>query len=133
MDFDAIINNLLTNGETPESIAKLFTEGLNKITAANKRKAEVEEYIDDAREAIYEALEGEVDFDFTIAAKAQVIAAAAYRPDLSLKDLREMESAFAEATKWSTELYDDIKKEAPKVVRTISDDDKILKFLRELG
>jgi len=132
MDFDALINGMIAAGDDTESIAKKFTETLNKITAANKRKEEVGEYLDDAREAIYEALEGEVDFDFKVAAKAQVIAAAAYRPDLSLKDLREMESAFAEATKWSTELYDDIKKEAPKVMKAVSDDDKILKFLREL-
>jgi len=133
MDFDSLISSLLSTGKTAEEVAKSFTETLNKITAANKSKEEVEGYLEDAREAIFEALEGEAPFDFSIAAKAQVIAAAAYRPELSLKDLREMEDAFAEATKWSTELYDDIKKEAPKVVKSISDDDKILKFLRELG
>lgn len=133
MDFDAIINSLLTNGETPESIAKLFTEGLNKITAANKRKEEVEGYLDDAREAIYAALEGEADFDFSIAAMAQVIAAAAYRPDLSLQDLREMEEAFADATKYATDLFDEVKKETAKITKGSSDDAKILKFLRELG
>lgn len=133
MDFDAIINNLLTNGETPESIAKLFTEGLNKITAANKRKEEVEGYLDDARDCIYAALEGEVDFDFSIAAKAQVIAAAAYRPGFTLSQLKEMEDAFLEATKWSVELYEDLQREVPKVMKSWSDDEKLMDFLRKAG
>lgn len=133
MDFDALINGMLAAGNDTESIAKKFTETLNKITAANKRKEEVGEYLDYTQAAIIEALEGGADFDFSIAAKAQVIAAAAYRPDLSLEDLREMEKAFADATKYAAELYDNIKKESSKVVRAISDDDKILKFLRELG
>lgn len=133
MDFDAIINNLLTNGETPESIAKLFTEGLNKITAANKRKEEVEGYLDDARDRVYAALEGEVDFDFSIAAKAQVIAAAAYRPGFTLSQLKEMEDAFLEATKWSVELYEDLQREAPKVMKSWSDDEKLMDFLRKAG
>ena len=133
MDFDALINGMIAAGDDAESIAKKFTETLNKITAANKRKEEVEGYLDDTREAIYEALEGTTDFDFSIAAKAQVIAAAAYRPDLSLQDLREMEEAFADATKYATELFDEVKKETAKIAKGSSDDAKILKFLRELG
>ena len=70
MDFDSLISSLLSNGETPESIAKLFTEGLNKITAANKSKEEVERYLNDARDRIYNALQGKTPFDFKIAAKA---------------------------------------------------------------
>lgn len=133
MDFDAIINNLLTNGETPESIAKLFTEGLNKITAANKSKEEVEKYLDDARDRVYAALEGETPFDFRIAAKAQVIAAAAYRPGFTLSQLKEMEDAFLEATKWSVELYEDLQREVPKVMKSWSDDEKLMDFLRKAG
>ena len=133
MDFDALINGMIASGDTAESIAKKFTETLNKITAANKRKEEVGEYLSDARAAVYEALDSETDFDFSIAAKAQVIAAAAYRPDLSLQDLREMEEAFADATKYATELFEEVKKENAKIIKTCSDDAKILKFLRELG
>ena len=133
MDFDAIINNLLTNGETPESIAKLFTEGLNKITAANKSKEEVKRYLDDARDCVYAALEGETPFDFRIAAKAQVIAAAAYRPGFTLSQYKEMEDAFLEATKWSVELYEDLQREVPKVMKSWSDDEKLMNFLRKAG
>lgn len=133
MDFDSLISSLLSNGETPESIAKLFTEGLNKITAANKSKEEVEKYLDDARDAIYEALEGTRHFDFKVAAKAQVIAAAAYRPGFTVSQLKEMEDAFLEATKWSVELYQDLVKETPKSMKSWSDDEKLMDFLRKAG
>lgn len=133
MDFDSLISSLLSNGETPESIAKLFTEGLNKITAANKSKEEVKRYLDDARDRVYAALEGETPFDFSIAAKAQVIAAAAYRPGFTLSQLKEMEDAFLEATKWSVELYEDLQREVPKVMKSWSDDEKLMDFLRKAG
>ena len=133
MDFDSLISSLLSNGETPESIAKLFTEGLNKITAANKSKEEVERYLNDARDRIYAALEGKTPFDFKIAAKAQVIAAAAYRPGFTLSQLKEMEDAFLEATKWSVELYEDLQREVPKVMKSWSDDEKLMDFLRKAG
>lgn len=133
MDFDSLISSLLSNGETPESIAKLFTETLNKITAANKSKEEVEKYLDDARDRVYAALEGETPFDFRIAAKAQVIAAAAYRPGFTLSQLKEMEDAFLEATKWSVELYEDLQREVPKVMKSWSDDEKLMDFLRKAG
>ena len=132
MDFDAIISSLLSNGETPESIAKLFTEGLNKITAANKSKEEVEKYLDDARARVYNALQGKCDFDFKVAAKAQVIAAA-YRPGFTVSQLKEMEDAFLEATKWSVELYQDLVKETPKSMKSWSDDEKLMDFLRKAG
>lgn len=133
MDFDSLISSLLSNGETPESIAKLFTEGLNKITAANKSKEEVKRYLDDARDCVYAALEGETPFDFRIAAKAQVIAAAAYRPGFTLSQYKEMEDAFLEATKWSVELYEDLQREVPKVMKSWSDDEKLMNFLRKAG
>lgn len=133
MNFDSLINNLLSTGASAEEVAKEFTETLNRITATNKRKEEVERYLDDAREAVYEALEGERIFDFDIAAKAQVIAAAAYRPEFSVDQLKEMESAFAEATKWSTDLYEDLQREVPKVMKSWSDDEKLMDFLRKAG
>ena len=133
MDFDSLISSLLSNGETPESIAKLFTEGLNKITAANKSKEEVEKYLDDARARVYNALQGKCDFDFRVAAKAQVIAAAAYRPGFTLSQYKEMEDAFLEATKWSVELYQDLVKETPKSMKSWSDDEKLMDFLRKAG
>ena len=133
MDFDSLISSLLSNGETPESIAKLFTEGLNKITAANKSKEEVEKYLDDARDRIWATLKGETPFDSRIAAKAQVIAAAAYRPGFTLSQLKEMEDAFLEATKWSVELYEDLQREVPKVMKSWSDDEKLMDFLRKAG
>lgn len=134
MNFDSLINNLLSTGASAEEVAKEFTETLNRITAANKSKEEVEKYLDDAREAVYEALEGERTFDFSIAAKAQVIAAAAYRPGFTLSQLKEMEDAFAEATKWSAELYEDFQREVPKAIKNFVDDDEKLKnFLRKAG
>lgn len=133
MDFDALINGMIAAGDDAESIAKKFTETLNKITAANKRKEEVGEYLNDARAAVYEALEGETPFDFKIAAKAQVIAAAAYRPGFTVSQLKEMEDAFLEATKWSVELYEDLVKETPKSMKSWSDDEKLMDFLRKAG
>lgn len=133
MDFDSLISSLLSQGRSAEEVAKSFTETLNKITAANKRKEEVEKYLDDARETICEALEGVRPFDFKVAAKAQVIAAAAYRPGFTLSQLKEMESAFAEATKMSTELYEDFQREVPKVIKSWSDDEKLMNFLRKAG
>lgn len=133
MDFDALINGMIAAGDDAESIAKKFTETLNKITAANKRKEEVGEYLDDARARVYAALEGETPFDFRIAAKAQVIAAAAYRPGFTLSQLKEMEDAFLEATKWSVELYEDLQREVPKVMKSWSDDEKLMDFLRKAG
>ena len=112
MDFDALINGMIAAGDDAESIAKKFTETLNKITAANKSKEEVEKYLDDARDRIWATLKGETPFDFRIAAKAQVIAAAAYRPGFTLSQLKEMEDAFLEATKWSVELYEDLLRKA---------------------
>lgn len=133
MDFDALINGMIAAGDDAESIAKKFTETLNKITAANKSKEEVERYLEDARDRVYAALEGETPFDFRIAAKAQVIAAAAYRPGFTLSQLKEMEDAFLEATKWSVELYEDLQREVPKVMKSWSDDEKLMDFLRKAG
>ena len=133
MDFDSLISSLLSQGRSAEEVAKSFTETLNKITAANKSKEEVKRYLDDAREAVYEALEGERTFDFNIAAKAQVIAAAAYRPGFTLSQLKEMEDAFLEATKWSVDLYEDLQREVPKVMKSWSDDEKLMDFLRKAG
>ena len=133
MDFDSLINSLLSQGRSAEEVAKSFTETLNKITAANKSKEEVEKYLDDARARVYNALQGKTPFDFKIAAKAQVIAAAAYRPEFTLSQLKEMESAFAEATRMSTELYEDLQREVPKVVKSWSDDEKLMDFLRKAG
>lgn len=133
MDFDSLISSLLSQGRSAEEVAKSFTETLNKITAANKSKEEVERYLDDARETIYEALEGARAFDFKVAAKAQVIAAAAYRPGFTLSQLKEIESAFTEATKMSTELYEDFQREVPKVIKSWSDDEKLMNFLRKAG
>lgn len=133
MDFDSLISSLLSQGRSAEEVAKSFTETLNKITAANKSKEEVERYLNDAREAVYEALEGERTFDFKIAAKAQVIAAAAYRPGFTLSQLKEMEDAFLEATKWSVDLYEDLQWEVPKVMKSWSDDEKLMDFLRKAG
>ena len=133
MDFDSLISSLLSQGRSAEEVAKSFTETLNKITAANKSKEEVERYLNDAREAVYEALEGERTFDFKIAAKAQVIAAAAYRPGFTLSQYKEMEDAFAEATKWTVDLYEDLQREVPKVMKSWSDDEKLMDFLRKAG
>lgn len=133
MDFDSLISSLLSQGRSAEEVAKSFTETLNKITAANKSKEEVERYLEDARDRVYAALEGETPFDFRIAAKAQVIAAAAYRPGFTLSQLKEMEDAFLEATKWSVELYEDLQREAPKVMKSWSDDEKLMDFLRKAG
>lgn len=133
MDFDALINGMIAAGDDAESIAKKFTETLNKITAANKRKEEVGEYLDDARAAVYNALQGKCDFDFKVAAKAQVIAAAAYRPGFTVSQYKEMEDAFLEATKWSVELYEDLVKETPKSMKSWSDDEKLMDFLRKAG
>ena len=137
MDFDSIISSLLSTGKTAEEVAKNFTETLNKITSANKSKEEVKRYLDDARDRIYAALEGEAPFDFRVAAKAQVIAAAAYRPEFTLSQLKEIESAFAEATKMSTELstklYEDFQWEVPKAMKSWSDDEKLMDFLRKAG
>ncbi len=133
MDFDALINGMIAAGDDAESIAKKFTETLNKITAANKSKEEVGRYLDDARARIWATLKGETPFDFSIAAKAQVIAAAAYRPGFTLSQLKEMEDAFLEATKWSVELYEDLQREVPKVMKSWSDDEKLMDFLRKAG
>lgn len=133
MDFDSLISSLLSQGRSAEEVAKSFTETLNKITAANKSKEEVKRYLDDARDRVYAALEGETPFDFRIAAKAQVIAAAAYRPGFTLSQYKEMEDAFLEATKWSVELYEDLQREAPKVMKSWSDDEKLMDFLRKSG
>ena len=133
MDFDSLISSLLSQGRSAEEVAKSFTETLNKITAANKSKEEVERYLNDARDRIYAALEGKTPFDFKIAAKAQVIAAAAYRPGFTLSQLKEMEDAFLEATKWSVELYEDLQREVPKVMKSWSDDEKLMDFLRKAG
>lgn len=133
MDFDSLISSLLSQGRSAEEVAKSFTETLNKITAANKSKEEVERYLEDARDRVYAALEGETPFDFRIAAKAQVIAAAAYRPGFTLSQLKEMEDAFLEATKWSVELYEDLQREVPKVMKSWSDDEKLMDFLRKAG
>ena len=133
MDFDSLISSLLSQGRSAEEVAKSFTETLNKITAANKSKEEVEKYLDDARARVYNALQGKTPFDFKIAAKAQVIAAAAYRPGFTLSQLREMEDAFLEATKWSVELYEDLQREVPKVMKSWSDDEKLMNFLRKAG
>lgn len=133
MDFDSLISSLLSQGQSAEEVAKSFTETLNKITAANKRKEEVGRYLNDARDCVYAALEGETPFDFKIAAKAQVIAAAAYRPGFTLSQLKEMEEAFLEATKWSVELYEDLQREVPKVMKSWSDDEKLMDFLRKAG
>ena len=122
MDFDALINGMIAAGDDAESIAKKFTETLNKITAANKSKEEVGKYLDDARARVYNALQGKCDFDFKIAAKAQVIAAAAYRPGFTLSQLKEME-----------ELYEDLQREVPKVMKSWSDDEKLMDFLRKAG
>ena len=134
MDFDALINGLLSQGASAEDVAKRFAETLNKITAANKRKEEVEKYLDNARAAVYSALQGKATFDFKVAAKAQVIAVAAYRPDYTVDQLKEMEDAFAVATKSSADLYEKIYRIAPEVEKAIStDDEKLLKFLRAAG
>lgn len=133
MDFDSLISSLLSQGRSAEEVAKNFTETLNKITAANKSKEEVKQYLDDARDCVYAALEGETPFDFKVAAKAQVIAAAAYRPGFTLSQLKEMEDAFVEATKWSVELYQDFQREMPKVMKSWSDDEKLMDFLRKAG
>ena len=133
MDFDSLISSLLSQGRSAEEVAKSFTETLNKITAANKSKEEVERYLNDARDRIYNALQGKTPFDFKIAAKAQVIAAAAYRPGFTLSQLKEMEDAFLEATKWSVELYEDLQREVPKVMKSWSDDEKLMDFLRKAG
>lgn len=133
MDFDSLISSLLSQGQSAEEVAKSFTETLNKITAANKSKEEVERYLDDAWNAVYVALGGETPFDFSIAAKAQVIAAAAYRPGFTLSQLKEMEDAFLEATKWSVELYQDLQREVPKAMKSWSDDEKLIDFLRKAG
>lgn len=133
MDFDSLISSLLSQGRSAEEVAKSFTETLNKITAANKSKEEVEKYLDDARARVYNALQGKTPFDFSIAAKAQVIAAAAYRPGFTLSQLKEMEDAFLEATKWSVELYEDLQREVPKVMKSWSDDEKLMDFLRKAG
>ena len=133
MDFDSLISSLLSQGRSAEEVAKSFTETLNKITAANKSKEEVERYLNDARDRIYAALEGETPFDFKIAAKAQVIAAAAYRPGFTLSQFKEMEEAFLEATKWSVDLYQDLQREVPKVMKSWSDDEKLMDFLRKAG
>lgn len=133
MDFDSLISSLLSQGQSAEEVAKSFTETLNKITAANKSKEEVGRYLNDARDCIYAALEGETPFDFKIAAKAQVIAAAAYRSGFTLSQLKEMEEAFLEATKWSVDLYQDLQREVPKVMKSWSDDEKLMDFLRKAG
>lgn len=133
MDFDSLISSLLSQGQSAEEVAKSFTETLNKITAANKSKEEVGRYLNDARDCVYAALEGEIPFDFKIAAKAQVIAAAAYRPGFTLSQLKEMEEAFLEATKWSVDLYQDLQREVPKVMKSWSDDEKLMDFLRKAG
>ena len=133
MDFDSLINGLLSKGESAEDVAKKFTETLNRITAANKSKEEKEKYLNDARARVYNALQGKYDFDFKVAAKAQVIAAAAYRPEFELSQLKEMEDAFIEANKLSVELYQDFQREMPKVVQSWSDDEKLMDFLRQAG
>ena len=133
MNFDSLISSLLSQGRSAEEVAKSFTETLNKITAANKSKEEVEKYLDDARARVYNALQGKTPFDFRVAAKAQVIAAAAYRPGFTLSQLKEMEDAFLEATKWSVELYEDLQREVPKVMKSWSDDEKLMDFLRKAG
>jgi hypothetical protein len=133
MDFDSLISSLLSQGQSAEEVAKSFTETLNKITAANKSKEEVWRYLNDARDCVYAALDGETPFDFRVAAKAQVIAAAAYRPGFTLSQYKEMEDAFLEATKWSVELYQDLVKETPKSMKSWSDDEKLMDFLRKAG
>lgn len=134
MDFDSLINNLLSKGASAEDVAKEFTETLNRITASNKRKEEKERYLDDAREAVYSALEGETPFNFKIAAKAQVIAADAYCEKFSLDQLKELEDTFCQADKWSTDLYLDLNEKVPNLVKSFSEDDKkLMNFLRKAG
>lgn len=133
MDFDSLINGMIAAGDDAESIAKKFTNTLNKITAANKSKEEVRRYLNDARDAIYEALEGTRPFDFEIAAKAQVLAAAACHPEFTLSQLLEMEEAFAYATKHSVKLYQNIQKGIPEAMKIWSDDEKLAEFLRKAG
>ena len=115
MDLESIINGMISSGASEEEIAKKFTETLNRLSSANKRKEEVERYLDDARETIYEALDGVRDIDFQVAAKACVIAAAAYRPELSLQDLKMLDEAYTDANKMSVDLLSQLNQELKTV------------------
>ena len=133
MDFESLINGMISSGTSEEEIAKNFTETLNRLSAANKRKEEVEEYLENARDAIYNALMDEAEFDFDISAKALVIAAAAYRPDLSMKDLRMLEDGTRDANKMSVDLICSLNKKWDESKATSkSDDEALMKFLRTL-
>ena len=42
MDFESLINSMFSAGESSEDIASKFTETLNRLSSANKRKEEIE-------------------------------------------------------------------------------------------
>lgn len=134
MDLESIINGMISSGTSEEEIAKKFTETLNRLSSANKRKEEKENYLEDARDCVYNALMEETEFDFKVAAKACVIAAAAYRPELSLQDLDLLEKSFLDANKMSVDLLLQINQEIknPKKSQDNNDNDILRDFLRTL-
>ena len=137
MDFESLINSMFSAGESSEDIASKFTETLNRLSSANKRKEEIEVYLDDARETVYEALDGVRDFDFSVAAKACIIAAAAYRSDISLDDLKILEESYEDSNRMAVDLVFQLNKELEKISNkkgSASKDDAALeKFLRTIG
>ena len=135
MDFESLIDSMFAQGQSSEDIADKFINTLNHLEEINKRKkkADIKKYLDDARDAVYSADE----IDFTIAAKACVVAAAAYNPDLTLQDLKMLEEAYRDSGKMSVDLLVRLNKEIkgirPEVSPSLKDDAILQDFLRTIG
>ena len=148
MDFTNIINQALANGASADDLAKQFTDALNAADSRNKSKKEKEDYIDQQKSDVYEAVD-EGCWSFAAAACVATITAADVYREWSLKDLQAYRKSTEEALRETARLNDSIIQDdwnavidrlfdnfgKPKAWQTKpceTDDEKISRFLGSL-
>ncbi len=147
MDFDKLIQDLLTQGATIEELGKQFADAANRVEAANNSKKKRDKYIYDTRKAADRAYAfGE--FTFEVAAAVATLATADRYPEMGVDQLEEYQDATCKALQETAKLQHSLGKEPEDAISVLlnalltpfdeededeSDDAKIARFLRKLG